>query len=80
MFEREAVMKKSEMKQLKDYFEFLDFENVTFTKNNSVIIEKTNDENGVTAIFMVDAEEAFTRSLESAESFLQYVEDGREPE
>jgi len=73
-------MKKSEMKQLKDYFEFLDFENVTFTKNNSVIIEKTNDENGVTAIFMVDAEEAFTRSLESAESFLQYVEDGREPE
>ena len=49
-------MKKSEMKQLKDYFEFLDFENVTFTKNNSVIIEKTNDENGVTAIFIVDAE------------------------
>lgn len=72
-------MKKSEMKQLKDYFEFLDFENVTF-RGTDVIAEKTNEENGVTALFLVDAEEAFTRSLESAESFLQYVEDGREPE
>jgi len=72
-------MKKSEMKQLKDYFEFLGFESVTF-RGTDVIAEKTNEENGGTALFLVDAEEAFTRSLESAESFLQYVEDGREPE
>jgi hypothetical protein len=39
MFEREAVMKKSEMKQLKDYFEFLGFENITF-RCSDVIAEK----------------------------------------
>jgi len=70
-------MKKSEMKQLKDYFEFLDFENVTF-QGTDVIAEKTNEENGATGIFVVDAEEAFTRSLESAESFLSYVEENIE--
>ena len=70
-------MKKSEMKQLESYFKFLGFESVTF-RGTDVIAEKTNEENGVTALFLVDAEEAFTRSLESAESFLQYVEDGRE--
>ena len=72
-------MKKSEMKQLKDYFEFLGFESVTF-RGTDVIAEKTDEETGITGVFVVDIEEAFERSLESAESFLNYVDDGREPE
>ena len=72
-------MKKSEMKQLKDYFEFLGFENITF-RCSDVIAEKTDEETGITGVFVVDIEEAFERSLESAESFLNYVDDGREPE
>ena len=54
------------------FCDHLDFENVRID-GSDLILEKTDDETGATGVFVVDLEEAYDRSLGTADGFIDYI-------
>ena len=65
-------MKKKNKMELLAFCFHSGFENVRIS-GSDLILEKTDDETGKTGVFVADLDEAFERSLGTADGFTDYI-------